>query len=56
MKRMSILVAVFLCGCALQPPPAGPRNVILFVGDGMGVSTITAARIHAGQLAGPVMH
>lgn len=52
MKRMSILVAVFLCGCALQPPPAGPRNVILFVGDGMGVSTITAARIHAGQLAG----
>lgn len=28
------------------------RNVILFVGDGMGVSTITAARIHAGQKAG----
>lgn len=31
---------------------AGPRNVILFVGDGMGVSTVTAARILAGQLAG----
>ena len=29
-----------------------PRNVILFVGDGMGVSTVTAARILAGQLAG----
>lgn len=28
------------------------RNVILFVGDGMGVSTITAARIFAGQLQG----
>jgi alkaline phosphatase len=25
------------------------RNVILFVGDGMGVSTVTAARIFAGQ-------
>ena len=33
---------------------AGPdqRNVILFIGDGMGVSTVTAARILAGQLAG----
>ena len=28
------------------------RNIILFVGDGMGISTITAARIHAGQLKG----
>lgn len=28
------------------------RNVILFVGDGMGVSTVTAARIFAGQKAG----
>ncbi|MCB1704139.1 MAG: alkaline phosphatase [Halioglobus sp.] len=28
------------------------RNVILFVGDGMGVSTVTAARIFAGQMAG----
>ena len=31
---------------------ARARNVILFVGDGMGVSTVTAARILAGQLAG----
>ena len=30
----------------------GPRNVILFVGDGMGVSTVTAARIFAGQAHG----
>jgi len=28
------------------------RNVILFVGDGMGVSTVTAARIYAGQARG----
>jgi alkaline phosphatase len=28
------------------------RNVILFIGDGMGVSTVTAARIFAGQAAG----
>jgi alkaline phosphatase len=28
------------------------RNVILFVGDGMGVSTVTAARIFEGQLLG----
>lgn len=28
------------------------KNVILFVGDGMGVSTVTAARIYAGQSAG----
>ncbi|KAK7477336.1 hypothetical protein BaRGS_00031401, partial [Batillaria attramentaria] len=28
------------------------KNVILFVGDGMGPSTVTAARIYKGQLAG----
>ena len=28
------------------------KNVILFVGDGMGISTITAARIREGQLLG----
>jgi alkaline phosphatase len=38
-----------------QPaPPAEPRakNVILFIGDGMGISTITAARIYEGQKRG----
>ena len=30
----------------------GAKNVILFVGDGMGVSTVTAARILEGQLEG----
>jgi alkaline phosphatase len=32
-----------------QPVTGGAKNVILFVGDGMGVSTVTAARILAGQ-------
>lgn len=28
------------------------KNVILFIGDGMGISTVTAARIYAGQKQG----
>jgi alkaline phosphatase len=35
-----------------EPDAGTARNVILFVGDGMGVSTITAARILEGQLRG----
>ena len=34
----------------LNPNESTAKNVILFVGDGMGVSTITAARIMEGQL------
>jgi hypothetical protein len=34
------------------PATGTARNVILFVGDGMGISTVTAARIYAGQLTG----
>lgn len=37
---------------AQVPPGARARNVILFVGDGMGVSTVTAARILEGQQRG----
>jgi alkaline phosphatase len=50
------LAAVFVAGCATtayesdNDRPA--RNVILFIGDGMGVSTITAARIFDGQSRG----
>jgi alkaline phosphatase len=36
----------------LDPNLGRARNVILFVGDGMGVSTVTAARILQGQMAG----
>ena len=38
-----------------QTPVAAPtkaKNVILFIGDGMGISTITAARIYEGQKRG----
>ena len=37
---------------AERPPSGRAKNVILFVGDGMGLSTITAARILAGQQTG----
>ncbi len=36
----------------LTPNTQRARNVILFVGDGMGVTTITAARILDGQMQG----
>lgn len=34
------------------PATAKAKNVILFIGDGMGISTITAARIYEGQKRG----
>jgi alkaline phosphatase len=37
---------------AQKPIEGRARNVILFIGDGMGVSTITAARIFDGQSRG----
>jgi alkaline phosphatase len=52
-----------LAGCAATGPASGPRpavpgqakNVIFFLGDGMGINTLTAARIYAvgeeGELA-----
>ncbi len=36
----------------LRPNELHAKNVILFIGDGMGVSTVTAARILEGQLRG----
>ena len=36
----------------ITPNNKSAKNVILFVGDGMGVSTITAARIFEGQQKG----
>ena len=39
-------------GAALRPKPGRAKNVILFIGDGMGLSTIAAARIREGQLRG----
>lgn len=37
---------------AVRPINTRARNVIVFVGDGMGISTLTAARILEGQLRG----
>lgn len=36
----------------IKPNKRRARNVILFVGDGMGISTLTAARILDGQMKG----
>jgi alkaline phosphatase len=57
--------AATLTGCATTPPPAAAlqtpnidstgdraRNVIFFLGDGMGINTLTAARIYAVGEAG----
>lgn len=37
---------------AMQAPKTHAKNVILFVGDGMGISSITGARIFEGQQKG----
>ncbi|MEX2125202.1 MAG: alkaline phosphatase [Woeseia sp.] len=52
---LPVLVLAALAACAPQQPMSDApraRNVILFIGDGMGPSTVTAARIFAGQQAG----
>ena len=36
----------------LKPNRRPAKNIILFIGDGMGVSTVTATRIFEGQLSG----
>lgn len=55
------LLLILVAGCTepapdtrqtQDPGPATARNVILFIGDGMGVSTVTAARIFVGQSLG----
>lgn len=45
-------VALALRNQASRNPAARAKNVILFIGDGMGVTTVTAARILEGQLRG----
>ncbi|WP_394392045.1 alkaline phosphatase [Shewanella woodyi] len=39
-------------GLSVNNEAGAAKNIILFVGDGMGVSTVTAARILEGQLKG----
>jgi alkaline phosphatase len=56
---IGLLCTVIVSGCAGQKSTGGAdqqtpraRNVILFVGDGMGIATVTAARILDGQQRG----
>jgi len=46
-----VLLGVYLGG-AVPARAGGSRGVILFLGDGMGTATVTAARIHKGALEG----
>jgi len=50
---VAVLLAVNAAdgSCSTKPAP-NARNVILFVGDGMGIATVTAARILDGQQKG----
>jgi alkaline phosphatase len=54
-----LVALVFFALCLLGAEPVDtadaakpPRGVILFIGDGMGIATVTAARIHEGALEG----
>jgi alkaline phosphatase len=51
MYKNAGLIAGIVIGITLSPL-ASAKNVILFLGDGMGISTVTAARIFAGQQQG----
>ena len=50
MTQLILLITLVIS--LLISPYLQAKNVILFLGDGMGVSTITAARIFAGQQKG----
>ncbi|TAD74237.1 MAG: alkaline phosphatase [Sphingomonadales bacterium] len=58
MMTRAILAALLLTSAVVpaqaEDAPAQPKakNVILFIGDGMGISTITAARIYEAQKRG----
>ncbi|VAW73649.1 Alkaline phosphatase [hydrothermal vent metagenome] len=53
-----LLALSLIAGCTTEQAAPRPqqhtqaKNIILFIGDGMGVSTVTAARILEGQLRG----
>lgn len=50
MSRLTVGVVVTFC--ILMSQGVAAQNVVFFLGDGMGISTITAARIFAGQQQG----
>jgi len=51
-----LLLVLIAAGCAHAParpapsPVAGPRNVVLMIGDGMGTAHVTSAKVAAGRL------
>ena len=47
-----VIVGISASLALLTTPMAAAKNVIFFLGDGMGISTVTAARIFAGQQQG----
>lgn len=60
-KVISCVLVAALAGCEnaidqaeeeYQIGPSAAKNVVLFIGDGMGVTTVTAARIFDGQSRG----
>ena len=53
-KRFNCALArlVTIAALLLSNSASYAKNVIFFLGDGMGISTVTAARIFAGQAAG----
>lgn len=51
-RALTAALALLSIGLPAAAEPAHARNVILFIGDGMGVSTLTAARIYQGQQRG----
>ena len=45
-----VLLLISVAGCVSTMSDAAPRNIILFIGDGMGVSQVTAGKIAKGTL------
>jgi len=45
---VALLLAVWLTGC--RGGESGPRNVVLMIGDGMGITHVTAAKVAFGEL------
>ncbi|WP_428062236.1 alkaline phosphatase [Brevundimonas sp.] len=45
-------IAALDAATALRPDTGRPKNVILMIGDGMGINSVTAGRIYEGQALG----
>ena len=50
---LAVVVGLFTIGCVETPPPENPygeiKNIILIIGDGMGVEHISAGEIYEGK-------